>query len=179
MCAQYVSLLALQTIRVWLVSTRECKMELHEHEHVVECIAWAPDSSSAYIAEAIGQGGDTSPLHANTANTTPTNSNNITNAVNALTNANTNMNALNANTNVNALTDVDMRPNGENGNNNYSGGHGHVPASSRRGGPFLVSGSRDKLIKFWDISSGTCLFTLVCIPFLYFYVSLFPQYTNF
>ena len=28
-------------------------------------------------------------------------------------------------------------------------------------GPFLASGSRDKSIKVWDVSSGQCLFTLV------------------
>ena len=28
-------------------------------------------------------------------------------------------------------------------------------------GPFLISGSRDKTIKLWDISIGICLFTLV------------------
>ena len=28
-------------------------------------------------------------------------------------------------------------------------------------GPFLASGSRDKSIRVWDVSSGACLFTLV------------------
>ncbi|XP_023210427.1 lissencephaly-1 homolog isoform X1 [Centruroides sculpturatus] len=30
-----------------------------------------------------------------------------------------------------------------------------------RTGPFLISGSRDKTIKMWDISTGLCVFTLV------------------
>lgn len=30
-----------QTVRVWVVATKECKAELREHEHVVECISWA------------------------------------------------------------------------------------------------------------------------------------------
>lgn len=30
-------------------------------------------------------------------------------------------------------------------------------------GPFLVSGSRDKTIKVWDVCIGLCLFTLVSI----------------
>lgn len=33
--------------------------------------------------------------------------------------------------------------------------------SSGRAGPFLVSGSRDKTIKVWDVSVGLCLFTLI------------------
>lgn len=28
-------------------------------------------------------------------------------------------------------------------------------------GPFLISGSRDKTIRMWDVSSEMCLFTLV------------------
>ena len=30
-----------------------------------------------------------------------------------------------------------------------------------RSGPFLISGSRDKTIKMWDVSTALCLFTLV------------------
>ena len=29
-------------------------MELREHEHVVECVAWAPASAAAHINEAVG-----------------------------------------------------------------------------------------------------------------------------
>jgi len=39
-----------QTIRVWVESTKECR-ELREHENVVECIAWAPESATEYICE--------------------------------------------------------------------------------------------------------------------------------
>jgi len=28
-------------------------------------------------------------------------------------------------------------------------------------GPYVITGSRDKSIKLWDVSSGQCLFTLV------------------
>ena len=31
----------------------------------------------------------------------------------------------------------------------------------QRSGPYLISGSRDKTIKMWDVSTGMCLFTLV------------------
>jgi len=43
-----------QTIRVWVISTKECKLELNDHEHVIECIAWAPEKSHAAINEAAG-----------------------------------------------------------------------------------------------------------------------------
>uniref|UniRef100_A0A7N8WRT4 Lissencephaly-1 homolog n=1 Tax=Mastacembelus armatus TaxID=205130 RepID=A0A7N8WRT4_9TELE len=43
-----------QTVRVWVVTSKECKAELREHEHVVECIAWAPDSAHPTILEATG-----------------------------------------------------------------------------------------------------------------------------
>jgi len=43
-----------QTVRVWVVASKECKAELREHEHVVECIAWAPDSAHPTVLEATG-----------------------------------------------------------------------------------------------------------------------------
>ena len=43
----------LQTVRIWVTATKECKMELREHEHVVECIAWAPESAQPTINDAI------------------------------------------------------------------------------------------------------------------------------
>lgn len=43
-----------QTVRVWLSNTRECKIELRDHDHVVECICWAPESASSAINEAAG-----------------------------------------------------------------------------------------------------------------------------
>ena len=45
-----------QTIRVWVVATGDCKAELREHEHVVECLAWATETSHSYINEAMGSG---------------------------------------------------------------------------------------------------------------------------
>uniref|UniRef100_A0A673IB16 Lissencephaly-1 homolog B-like n=1 Tax=Sinocyclocheilus rhinocerous TaxID=307959 RepID=A0A673IB16_9TELE len=80
-----------QTVRVWVVANKECKAELREHEHVVECISWAPESAHPTISEATGS------------------------------------------------------------ENKKSG----------KPGPFLLSGSRDKTIKMWDISTGMCLMTLV------------------
>ena len=87
-----------QTVRVWAVNTKECKAELREHDHVVECIAWAPEAALPAIKEAASaQAGETS------------------------------------------------------GSNNHTGGETGVV------GPFLASGSRDKTIKVWDVSTGQCL----------------------
>lgn len=83
-----------QTVRVWVVGTKECKLELREHDHVVECVAWAP--AHAQLCGAAG--------------------------------------------------DSNRRP-----------GAGGAQGT----GPFLVSGSRDKTIKVWDVSTGLALFTLV------------------
>ncbi|RXN13252.1 lissencephaly-1 -like protein [Labeo rohita] len=80
-----------QTVRVWVVATKECKAELREHEHVVECISWAPESAHPTILEATGS----------------------------------------------------------------------ETKKSGKPGPFLLSGSRDKTIKMWDVSTGMCLMTLV------------------
>lgn len=41
-----------QTVRVWVVASKECKAELREHEHVVECISWAPESAHPTILDA-------------------------------------------------------------------------------------------------------------------------------
>uniref|UniRef100_A0A3P8QLL8 PAC1-like LisH-like dimerisation domain-containing protein n=1 Tax=Astatotilapia calliptera TaxID=8154 RepID=A0A3P8QLL8_ASTCA len=43
-----------QTVRVWVVASKECKAELREHEHVVECISWAPESAYSTILDATG-----------------------------------------------------------------------------------------------------------------------------
>ncbi|KAJ8934068.1 hypothetical protein NQ318_012499 [Aromia moschata] len=43
-----------QTVKIWVVSSKECRNELRAHEHVVECISWAPDSSANAINEAAG-----------------------------------------------------------------------------------------------------------------------------
>nr|CAH7715641.1 unnamed protein product [Callosobruchus chinensis] len=43
-----------QSVRVWTVASKECRVELRAHDHVVECVAWAPDASAAPINEAAG-----------------------------------------------------------------------------------------------------------------------------
>lgn len=73
-------------------SSSHIKCTLKDHDHTVECIAWAPESAFESILEA------TSP---------------------------------------------------------------NQKSSDRTAGPFLISGSRDKTIKVWDVNVGYCLFTLI------------------
>ena len=87
-------------------------MELREHDHVVECVEWTPDSAQMSISEA-------------------------------------------------ATADA-MSPTVPNN------------ADAGRTGPFLISGSRDKTIKFWDISTGIFLyFNFYLTYFNYFICILF------
>lgn len=110
------------TIIVWLASqadllsasnnsSNQIKCTLKDHDHTVECVAWAPDSAGSNILEA------TSP-----------NNNPLQTKQSDLNNSTTSNNNNNRNTVL---------------------------------GPFLMSGSRDKTIKIWDVNVGTCLFTLI------------------
>ncbi|VDM42582.1 unnamed protein product, partial [Toxocara canis] len=91
------------TVRVWNTSSKECKLTISEHDHVVECIAWAPEKAMAAIKEA---------------------------------------------------------------DESHSSGKMNGDVSTADGmkvkfGPVLVSGSRDRTIKFFDANIGICLFTLI------------------
>ena len=46
----------MQIVRVWSLQSKDCKVELRGHEHVVECLAWAPDSSAEPITLAANDG---------------------------------------------------------------------------------------------------------------------------
>ena len=39
---------------MWVVSTKECKCDLRDHEHVVEDVSWAPETANSHIIEAAG-----------------------------------------------------------------------------------------------------------------------------
>lgn len=110
------------TIIVWDVSNQtdllsatsntsnHIKCSLKDHDHTVECIAWAPESASNQVLEAIASPNSQRSVGGEKANNVITNNNN---------------------------------------------------SSGSAIGPFLISGSRDKTIKVWDVSAGTCLFTLI------------------
>lgn len=36
------------------MATKECKCDLRDHEHVVEDVAWAPESANPFVADAAG-----------------------------------------------------------------------------------------------------------------------------
>ena len=85
-----------QTVRVWVAGGKDVKMEMRDHDHVVECVAWAPEAATQAINEAAREAAG--------------------------------------------------------GDNKNTGSYA---------GPFLASGSRDKKILVWDVSSGQCLFSLL------------------
>lgn len=127
-----------QTVRVWVVASKECKAELREHEHVVECIAWAPESAHPTILEATGSevrpaGGGASGVRK-----------------------------------AMLVSEKPWQPLDRGSAAHRIGGVSHSDSSvffqskkSGKPGPFLLSGSRDKTIKMWDVSIGICLMTLV------------------
>ena len=41
-----------QTVRVWMAGGKDVKCEMRDHDHVVECVAWAPESATPAINEA-------------------------------------------------------------------------------------------------------------------------------
>lgn len=55
-----------QTVRVWVTTSKDCKAELRDHDHVVECITWAPQNAHTSINEAVGsdnkKGNQTGPF---------------------------------------------------------------------------------------------------------------------
>ncbi|KAJ7387324.1 Positively regulates the of the minus-end directed microtubule motor protein dynein [Desmophyllum pertusum] len=122
-----------QTIRVWVVSTKECKCDLRDHEHVVEDVAWAPESANPYIAEAAGiesakRGGSPGPY-----------------LVSASRDKSIRM--WDAGTGMCLMTLV--------GHDNWVRGVMFHP-----GGKYLISCSDDKTLRIWDYKNKRCAKTL-------------------
>jgi platelet-activating factor acetylhydrolase IB subunit alpha len=149
-----------QSIFVWQISTSslqsnnsssgnvECRhVELRGHEHVVECIAWANENCGQSIMEASG-------TVSSSSNNNP-NVDSLNNQTNILSNSNQTLNGnesahLSLST-INNSTSIEKRQISQIG----------AQSVKRNNGPFLCSGSRDKTIKIWDISTYQCLFTLI------------------
>lgn len=149
-----------QSVFIWQLSTSllstntnlECRhFELRGHEHVVECVAWAPDSANQHIMEAAG--------------ITNSNSSNSTNRNNSLVNG-TSTSSTSSTTSLNNTTNL-VNSNSDSliGKNKQQQLQQQLSIQSqqqqqRTSGPYLCSGSRDKTIKIWDTTTLQCLFTL-------------------
>ena len=123
-----------QTVKVWSAEKFEEKADLREHEHVVEDIAWPNGNSIQYIEDPNSRSGQK-----NNNTTTDKQS-----SANGLTNGHANASLTNKNS-------TDSSSQLDNKNNSLS-----LQTSK-----YLVSCSRDKSIKFWDIQTSSVLFTLL------------------
>ena len=47
-----------QSVRIWNIASGDCKIELDDHDHVVECVAWGPEAASTYISDTSSGSGD-------------------------------------------------------------------------------------------------------------------------
>lgn len=136
-----------QSVFVWQLSTSllstntnlECRhFELRGHEHVVECVAWAPDSANQHIMEAAGI------TNSNSSNSI---NRNLVNGTSLSTS--TSIPNINNTTNSDSLTAKKQQLSIQ-----------QTQQQNRTSGPYLCSGSRDKTIKIWDTTTLQCLFTL-------------------
>nr|AAL90338.1 RE19540p [Drosophila melanogaster] len=121
-----------QTIRVWLTNSKDCKVELRDHEHTVECIAWAPEAAASAINEAAGadnkKGHHQGPFLASGSRDKTIRIWDVSVGLCLLTLS---------------------------GHDNWVRGLAFHP-----GGKYLVSASDDKTIRVWDLRNKRCMKTL-------------------
>lgn len=126
---------------MWSVQAGQCLQDLREHTHVVEAVAFAPDSANRSIAAAtttaaaaasLGAGAGPPPI-AGTPSEIPEAVSNGTSA------------------------------------RGSAGGEGERPeeglagAAAAAGWRYLASGSRDKTVKLWNATVGQCLMNFVSV----------------
>lgn len=120
------------SIRVWLTNSKDCKVELRDHDHTVECIAWAPENSASAINEAAGadnkKGHHQGPFLASGSRDKTIRIWDVSVGLCLFT-----------------LT----------GHDNWVRGLSFHP-----GGKYLVSASDDKTIRVWDLRNKRCMKTL-------------------
>ena len=119
--------------------------DLREHTHVVETVAFAPDSAQRTLAAAAGAGSSFSSMSASKAPQ--------------------------ANGTARGPRGLGDESNGPYGGGVVAGGEDDgVVSAARR---FVASGSRDKTVKLWNATVGHCLMTFVSFspgsPWFYFY----------
>lgn len=140
-----------QTVIIWQISTSllssnnnlECRhFELRSHEHVVECVAWAPDTATASILEAAGI-----TLNNNNININNNLNSRVTNGISTSSAA--------------SPSDLATKKSSTDKQSSSSSSNPQQQQQQRTSGPYLCSGSRDKTIKIWDVTTLQCLFTLV------------------
>ncbi|KAK2711126.1 lissencephaly-1 homolog isoform X2 [Artemia franciscana] len=128
-----------QTVRIWVMSTKECKMELRDHEHVVECIAWAPEASVGAISEGASTAGGSVQIDNRRGN--------YAGPFIASGSRDKTIKIWDASTGLCLFTLV---------------GHDNWVRSLQfhHGGKYLLSASDDKTVRVWDLKSRRCLKTL-------------------
>ena len=124
-----------QTIKVWDVEKFDIKYDLRDHEHVVEDVIWANFNSYQYIESAVSSNTNQANGDASSLpnGTSSTSSPSMSSPISSSSN-----NIVNNGASISNDQPVSQRP-------------------SR----YLVSASRDKSIKFWDINNSSVLFTLM------------------
>ena len=162
---------------MWATANKECKCDLRDHEHVVEDVAWAPDTAHPFVSEAAGVEVSLRQMQQQY------NKYSQFAVVHTLLDSKKTHHKMfktvrsslygfedNSTYNVKECATFFSRKASESRVDHLckaaSTGCWFVSQGGRRGaspGPFLVSGSRDKTIKLWDVSTSMCLLTLVCI----------------